>query len=191
MSNLKDIVATALDTLGAHQTGAALATSVDPAKAAAVRTLLERALSHVYAAHHQGAQQAAENRALATSGELRETLRMGVEANHSQAARLEDVFKAFSLSVVAVPDQAMAGIKADNQAANEAFASDPLALDLTLIESGQVAAHFYLAQYGAMRGYTQLLRNADAAALLEQTIKETQLVVVNFTRLAHKLIVSA
>jgi len=191
MSNLKDIAATALDTLGAHQTGAALAISGDPAKAATVRTLLERVLSHVYAAHHQGAQQAAENRELATSDELRETLRMGVEANHSQAARLEDVFKAFGLSAVAVPDQAMAGIKAANQAANEEFAADTLALDLTLIESGQVAAHFYIAQYGAMLSYAQLLRNADAAALLERTIEETRLVAANFTRLAHKLIVSA
>lgn len=191
MNNLKNIAATALDTLGAHQTGAALATSADPAKAATVRTLLERALSHIYAAHHQGAQQAAENRALATSDELREALRAGVEANHNQAARLEDVFKAFGLSAVGVPDQAMAGIKADNQAANEEFASDPLALDLTLIESGQVAAHFYIAQYGVMRGYAQLLRNANAAALLEQTIEETRLIVASFSRLAHKLIVSA
>lgn len=191
MNNIKDIAANALDTLGAHEAGAALAISVNPAKAATVRTLLERALSHVYAAHHQAAQQAAENSALATSDELRKTLRAGVETNRTQAARLEDVFELFGLSAVAGSDQAMAGIKADNQAANREFASEPLALDLTLIESGQVAAHFYIAQYDAMRGYAQLLRNAEAAALLEQTIGETRLVVANFTRLAYKLIVSA
>ena len=185
-----NVVAQTLDKVGAHGTAAKVATGATPATAVAVRQLLDRGLLHLYAAHHQGAAQAKENGTLAASDELRAALHDGVQANFDQAARLEKVFAAVGLTRTSTTDAAMAGIIDDNQSANAA-AAGPLARDLTMIASGQLAAHFYVARYGTLAAYARLLGHAAAAVLLEQTLAETNAIDAKFTTLAQHLIVQA
>ena len=80
----------------------------------------------------------------------------------------------------------MQGIVEANQAL-VGQAPDPAARDLVNIASGQVAAHFYLATYGTLRSYAQLLGNKKAARLLGRTLNETGTVDKTFTRLARRL----
>lgn len=189
MNQVEKLAAKGLEAVGAHQRGATLAVDNSEVPRAAVRQLLTRGLHHLAAAHHQGAEQAARNRDLAQNPDLRDTLQKGVEANLSQAQRLEKVFAATGIAPGAVPDQAMQGIIDDNQAANAAASG--LALDLQLISSGQLAAYFYVSSYGTLRSYAQLLGSDEAADLLQQTLDETLLVDANFTRLAHQVIIAA
>lgn len=186
----KDLLAKSLEAVGAHQRGATAAAAHSGHVRDAVAALFARGLRHVYAAHHQGAAQAAENRDLASRPELKAALAKGVDENRTQAERLERVFRLAGHAVEGTPDQAMQGIIDDNKAAN-AEADDPVARDQQLIASGQLAAHYYLARYGTLRSYAQTLGLSDAAGLLQETIDETVRVDEGFTVLAHHLLVAS
>ena len=189
----KDLLAKGLELVGAHQRAAAAAVAENKDVRESVRDLFARGLRHVYSAHHQGAAQAAENRDLASRPELREALDRGVRENTEQAARLEQVFRLAEHAVEREPDAAMQGIIDDNKAANAEAAErgGPVARDQQLIASGQLAAHYYLAQYGTLRSYALSLGMDDAAKLLQQTIDETARVDEGFTVLAHRLLVAS
>ena len=144
-------------------------------------------MQKLYAAHRQGAAQAEENSEVATAGELKKQLRMGAQTNLDQRARLEEVFRAFGLPPEESPDAAMQGIIDDNKDANARIAGS-LTLDLLQIDSGQIAAHFFVARYGTLRSYAQILGNAEAAGLLKRTLEETVSFDDQSTKLAHRLI---
>ena len=186
----KDLLAKGLELVGAHQRAAAAAVAENKDLRESVRGLFARGLRHVYSAHRQGAGQAAEHRDLASRPELREALDRGVRENAEQAARLEQVFRLAEHAAEAVPDQAMQGIIDDGKAAT-AEAADPVARDQQLIASGQLAAHYYLAQYGTLHSYALSLGLDDAAKLLEQTLDETRRADEGFTALAHRLLVAS
>ena len=149
-------------------------------------TLFTDGLQYLYGAHHQGAKQAAANVRTSSSPKLRSMLRSGAKRNLAQARRLEKVFKAAGLVPGGQHDPAMQGIvEANETLVGQAPAG--VARDLVNIASGQVAAHFYLATYGTLRSYAQLLGNKKAARLLGRTLNETGTVDRTFTRLARRL----
>ena len=149
-------------------------------------TLFTDGLQYLYGAHQQGAKQATANVRTSTSPKLQAMLKAGAKRNLAQARRLEKVFKVAGLRPEGRPDPAMQGIVEANQAL-VGQAPDPAARDLVNIASGQVAAHFFLATYGTLRSYAQLLGDKKAARLLGQTLKETGAVDKTFTSLARQL----
>ncbi len=151
-----------------------------------IGTLFTDGLQYLYGAHHQGAKQAAANVRSSTSPKLRSMLRSGAKRNLAQARRLEKVFKVAGLRPDGRPDPAMQGIVDANEAL-VGQAPNGIARDLVNIASGQVAAHFYLATYGTLRAYAQLLGHKKAARLLGRTLGETGTVDRTFTRLARRL----
>ncbi len=80
----------------------------------------------------------------------------------------------------------MQGIKNANNTLLAQFA-DPAARDLMHIAAGQVAAHFYIANYGTLRSYAEALGNRKAAGLLQQTLDETKRIDDEFSKLARHL----
>lgn len=148
--------------------------------------LFEGGLQHLYGAHRQGARQAAANMRTTTSPKLRSMLRSGSETNLAQARRLERVFRAAGLTPKARHDTAMQGIMDANEAA-VGQAPDAAARDLANIAFGQLAAHFYLARYGTLRSYAELMGNRRVAGLLQETLDETGAIDQEFTRLARYL----
>lgn len=151
-----------------------------------IGTLFTDGLQYLYGAHQQGAKQAAANVRTSTSPKLRAMLKAGTKRNLAQARRLEKVFKVVGLRPEGRPDPAMQGIVEANQTLL-GQAPDPAARDLVNIASGQVAAHFFLATYGTLRSYAQLLGDKKAARLLGRTLKETGAVDRTFTGLARQL----
>lgn len=151
-----------------------------------IEDLLARGLRRLHAAHHQGARQAAANDDLATSSALKRALRSGAAEHEAQAERLEKVFEKLRLAVGSEADAVMEGIVADNEAANRALSPSP-ELDQELIRSCQLAAHYYLANYGTMRAYAQGMGHRRAARLLGRTIDETARADERLTRLAVRL----
>ena len=187
LDELKSLLARGLAAVGAHDAGASLAATTNEDAKAAIMPLLVRGLQKLYAAHRQGAAQAEENSEVATAGELKKQLRMGAQVNLEQRTRLEEVFRAFGLLPEESPDAAMQGIIDDNKDANARIAGS-LTLDLLQIDSGQIAAHFFVARYGTLRSYAQILGNAEAAGLLKRTLEETVSFDDQSTKLAHRLI---
>ena len=143
-------------------------------------------LELLYGAHHQGARQASENERTSTSPRLRTMLRAGAKANLKQAARLEDVFASFRLRPRGTFDPVMEAIKDANKA-GIAAARDPAARDLANIAYAQLAAHFYIANYGTLRGAAEALGDAATASLLQKTLDETYKIDMEFSRLAERL----
>lgn len=160
----------------------------DEATAKAVRKALVRSLRRLYRAHGQGSGQARENSKLATSPDLREQLSRGSRMNQDQATRLERVFRVLGRSVGGAFDPAMQGVIDDNKAAN-IEATDALTLDLTLIASGQLAAHRCIAAYGTLRSYCEVLDEWEAARLLGDTLRETLAFDEQLTALARRAII--
>ncbi len=117
-------------------------------------SLFARGPRHPLSAHHRGAGQAKANSEVATSADLKKALETGLRQNLDQAERLERAFHAADLA----PHRAMRGIIDDNQDAN-AQAGSPLALDLTLIDSGQLAAHYDIAHHGTLRSHALTMGN--------------------------------
>ena len=151
-----------------------------------IERLFSEGLQLLYGAHQQGAKQAAANYDTSTSPKLRRMLRAGSKANLQQGKRLESVFRAADLPVRGKHDPAMQGIIE----ANEALVRqtwDPVRRDLANIASGQVAAHFYLATYGTLRHYAEVLGYQAAATLLQKTLNETGSIDREFSRLAARL----
>ena len=69
-----------------------------------------------------------------------------------------------------------------------AAARDPAARDLANIAYGQLAAHFYIANYGTLRDAAEALGSGTAAALLlQKTLDETYKIDAEFSRLAERL----
>jgi len=151
-----------------------------------VETLFSEGLQRLYGAHQQGAKQAVANYGTSTSPKLRQMLQAGAKANLKQARRLEQVFAAAGLTPSGKADQGMQGIKDANNAM-VAQASNPAARDLVNIAAGQVAAHFYIANYGTLRSYAEAMGNTEAAGLLQQTLDETEVIDSEFTKLARRL----
>ncbi len=151
-----------------------------------VRAQFIGGLELMYGAHHQAARQASENARTSTSPLLKKMLRAGAKANLKQAARLEDVFASFRLRPRGKFDPVMEAIKDANRA-GVAAARDPATRDLATIAYGQLAAHFYIANYGTLRSAAEALGDDAAASLLRKTLDETYRIDMEFSRLAERL----
>ncbi len=150
-----------------------------------VQELFASGLRFLYGAHQQAAKQTATNVQTSSDPALRKALEAGTKGNDRQARRLLKVFKAAGLVPSAMSDTTMQGIiHANNDAIGRS--NDPDWRDLTNIAYGQVAAHFYMAQYGTLRTYAQVLKYKKAARLLQQTLEETKAIDLKLTVLGRK-----
>ena len=148
--------------------------------------LFRTGLQLLYAAHRQGGRQTAANLETATSPKLRRALKAGIAVDARQQKRLEEVFKIVGLTSDEQHSEAMQGISDENNALAAEAGSAP-ERDLIFISYGQVAAHYYLAQYGTMRAYSKALGHRKAAGLLDKTLKEISKVDTLFTGLAERV----
>ena len=140
--------------------------------------LFVEGLRQLYAAHHQGAEQARQNVGSSSLPKLKRMLKAGSELNLVQAKRLEPIFKSLGRDIENRTDRAMGGI-ADTMR------------DLANIGSGQVAAHFYIATYGTLRAFAKALGLRDAMAIFDRTSAETRKIDVALTALAARIIADA
>ena len=152
--------------------------------------LFAKELRLLYSAHQQGAKQADANIGTSTNRKLKRMLEAGSALNKKEAKRLEKVFASVNLAPSPRHDRTVAGIAEANNAAT-AETGNPVERDLINIAYGQVAAHLFLAKYGAARAYARSLGQGKAAALLQKTLDETGEVDRKFTRLAHEIVQKA
>lgn len=155
-----------------------------------LRNLFVEGLRLLYAAHHQGAEQARENIGSSSLPKLKQMLKAGSEMNLVQARRLEPIFEKLGRDIEKRTNRAMGGI-ADSNKELVAKADGRATRDLANIGCGQAAAHFYLATYGTLRAYAAALGLRDAVAVFDRTMTETRTVDRAFTRLATRIVAHA
>ncbi len=152
--------------------------------------LFVEGLRLLYAAHHQGGEQARQNIGSSSLPKLKQMLKTGSKLNLTQAKRLDPILRSLGRGIEKRTDQAMEGI-ADANKALVAKAGGRATRDLANIGSGQVAAHFYISTYGTLRAYAKALGLRDAMAVFDRTLAETRQVDIALTALAQRIIADA
>ena len=149
--------------------------------------LLSNGLQLLYFAHQQGATQAQDAAANSSSATLKRAFKAGAKQSGVQAKRLENVFKSAGLAPKGKPDPAMQGLIDANKAAIAAT-HDATERDLLNVSYGQLAFHYYLANYGTLRNYAKALGNREAVSLLTETLNEMSTLDSKYTVLANGVI---
>jgi ferritin-like metal-binding protein YciE len=120
----------------------------------------------------------------ATSPELRAAFESHLEETRGQIARLEEVFQSLDEKVKGKHCDGIAGIIAEGAAVmGEDF--EDMTMDACLIASGQRAEHYEMAAYGSLIAWAKAMNHADAASLLEKTLKEEKAADAKLTQLAE------
>jgi ferritin-like metal-binding protein YciE len=123
----------------------------------------------------------------ASSPELQSAFREHLEQTKGQVERLERIFEALDKSPKGKKCKAMEGL-VEEGAELMGEDADPDVLDAGLIAAAQKVEHYEIAGYGTVRTYAQLLGEAAAADLLQQTLDEEGQTDKKLTELAEGLI---
>ena len=120
----------------------------------------------------------------ATSPELKAGFDKHLEETRGHVERLEQIFEALGKSPKGKTCKAMEGLVEEG---SELMKEDiePAVLDAGLIAAAQRVEHYEMAGYGTVRTYAKLLKHADAAKLLQETLEEEAATDEKLTALAE------
>jgi ferritin-like metal-binding protein YciE len=123
----------------------------------------------------------------ASSPKLQQALKHHLEETRSHAERLDRIVDRFDRPP---PSKTCAGMKGLLKEGDETIkaSGDPFVKDAALIAAVQRVEHYEIAAYGCARTYAELLGDAHAAELLEQSLNEESASDKKLTRLAKTLI---
>jgi ferritin-like metal-binding protein YciE len=126
-----------------------------------------------------------EMAAAATSSDLRDALTDHLAETRVQLQRLELLMRKLDVQPAAAPSEAIRGIITD---ARRRFAQGERGdvLDAAIIGAAQRVEHHEIASYGCARTYADTLGDADAAALLQQTLDEEGKADHRLSRIAQR-----
>ena len=88
-----------------------------------------------------------------------------------QIERLQEVFEIFGKRAMGKTCPAIDGILEEGEEALDEF-KGASALDAALVAAAQAVEHYEIARYGTLKKWAETLGLADAAMLLDQTLKE-------------------
>jgi ferritin-like metal-binding protein YciE len=136
-----------------------------------LRDLYVAELQDLYDAEQQVLQELPGMAARATSGELRSVFETHYEQTQVHIERLDLLFRQLNERMFAAPCEAIRGlIREAHRRAAEAERGE--VLDAALIAAAQRIEHYEIAAYGCARTYAQVLGDAEARRLLQQTLDE-------------------
>jgi ferritin-like metal-binding protein YciE len=137
------------------------------------RNLYIEELRDLYDAEHQllkGLPAIAESAVLP---ELKAAFADHIEQTKTHVERLESIFDGLGEDPLGNPCKTMTGLIAEcNDLIKEERKADPGVLDAALIAAMQKIEHFEIAGYGCARTFAEILRERDAAKLLQQSLDE-------------------
>ena len=138
-----------------------------------LQALYVERLRDLYSAEQQIIKALPKMRKKVTHQELGEAFDTHLEQTREQVARLERIFEDLDEKPTGKFCKGMEGLIAE---ANELLGEDaePDVLDAGLIASAQHVEHYEMAGYGTARTYAAMLRKADPAHLLQQTLPEEE-----------------
>jgi ferritin-like metal-binding protein YciE len=133
--------------------------------------LFHDTLKDVYYAEKKILKTLPKMRRAAQSPELKEAFAKHQEETQGQVERLTRVFEAFGKPARGKTCDAIEGIVAEGEEIMEEYAGNP-ALDAGLIASAQAVEHYEMTRYGTLKAWAMELGQPEAAALLDETLKE-------------------
>ena len=152
-----------------------------------VKTMLQDAIMAVQAAGEAGKHATMKIQEQASDAGLKELLQHGSKHAEAWAERLSDASAKVGGAQSQTPGNPI--IDAIQQVGGKIIskAADPIARDLGIIASGQLALHYYIAAFGTMASYAQMLGMADVAQSLHTCLEEAKKGDERYTELASKL----
>lgn len=155
-----------------------------------LRELYLDELRDLYSAEKQLVKALPKMAKAATSPDLRSGFEEHLEQTKGHVSRLEQIFKALEKSPNGKTCKGMEGlIKEGSEMIEED--PEPEELDAGLIAAAQRVEHYEMAGYGCVRTYANLLGEAEAAGLLEETLNEEKETDSKLTELAENINVEA
>ena len=119
----------------------------------------------------------------ANSEELRDGFQAHLAQTQAHVERLEQVFEQIGETAKRKKCKAIEGLLEEGKELMESV-SDREVLDAGLIAAAQKVEHYEIATYGCARTYAELLDQAGATDLLQQTLDEEKLTDQKLTELA-------
>lgn len=157
----------------------------------ALKELYVDELRDIYNAENQLTKALPKMAKAASSEELRAGFEEHLEQTKGHVERLDQIFKELGEKPTGKKCKGMEGLIEEG---SEMIKDDELegeALDAGLISAAQRVEHYEIAAYGCVRTYADLLGEADAVELLDQTLKEEKETDQKLTKLAEKINVEA
>ena len=152
-----------------------------------ITTMLQDAITAVQAASSAGRAATQKIEAQANHPELKEMMRQGSQHSEQWAQRLGRAAEQAGAGQGAEPSNPI--IDAIQQVGGKIItkATDPVARDLGIIASGQLALHYYIAAFGTMAAYAKLLGMQEVAQTIHQCLDEARRGDERYTQLAGKI----
>jgi ferritin-like metal-binding protein YciE len=119
----------------------------------------------------------------ASSPKLKAAFEKHRDETEGHVERLQQVFELFGKRAQGKTCDAIEGIVAEGEEIIEEFKGSP-AIDAGLIAAAQAVEHYEITRYGTLKRWAQVLGMADAAKLLDQTLKEESMTDQALTGLA-------
>lgn len=121
----------------------------------------------------------------ASSEELRKAFEEHLEETKVHVTRLEQVLATIEQSPKGKKCAGMEGLVKEASEMSEEFSNS--VRDAGLISAAQRVEHYEMAGYGSVIAYARLLENAEAAVLLEETLKEEKAADRKLTELSKNI----
>jgi ferritin-like metal-binding protein YciE len=155
-------------------------------KAKMLDDLFHDTLRDIYYAEKKILKALPKMRRAAQSKELKSAFEKHEAQTEEHVTRLEKVFEMMGKAARGKTCEAIEGIIAEGEEIAEEFKGAP-ALDAGLISSAQAVEHYEITRYGTLKRWAIELGMKDAAALLDETLKEEATTDENLSSLAQSL----
>ena len=149
--------------------------------------LFHDTLKDVYFAENKILRELPKMAKAAQSRELKAAFVKHEKETRGQVKRLEQVFKILGKKPQAKKCEAIMGITKEGAEIMTDYKGMP-ALDAGLAAAAQAVEHYEISRYGTLKTWAQELGMADAAALLDATLKEEKATDAALTTLAKSVV---
>lgn len=153
------------------------------AKEKTLEDLFHDTLKDIYYAERKILKALPKMKRAAQSQELKAAFEKHREETEVHVERLVQVFEIMGKAARGKTCDAIEGIIAEGEEIMEEFKDTP-ALDAGLISSAQAVEHYEITRYGTLKRWATELGMADAAKLLDATLKEESRTDSDLTKLA-------
>ncbi|MCF3642097.1 ferritin-like domain-containing protein [Rhizobium sp. TRM95111] len=147
-------------------------------------------LKDIYYAERQVLKALPKMARAAQSSKLKTAFEKHREETEGHVERLQQVFDKIGKRAQGKTCEAIQGIIAEGEEIMEEFKGTP-ALDAGLISSAQAVEHYEITRYGTLKAWAEQLGHAEAARLLDATLKEEAKTDEALTALAESVVNAA
>jgi len=148
--------------------------------------LFKEELKDLYDAENQIVKALPKMAEAATDEELASAFQQHLEVTKKQVKRLEKVFQQLGLKPEGKTCEGMQGLLKEGEKMMQEIEKSPV-LDAALIGAAQKVEHYEISGYGTARSMAEILGQADAAELLEETLDEEKETDENLTEIAESI----